>query len=231
LGSALHKYLSKQSEFVSGCYNLSSKGLANEFKYTYPNAELPEQITQANVIIFNLTPSVILDIETFKNFISNFKNKKLIFISSTSVYGQTGTVDESTIPTPQTKNGILLKSCEDYVQATVDKFCIIRPAGLYDNLRHPGNSLSGRSDVKGRKKSVNLISKKDLVKIIMNANNLEKNIIVNAVNTNHPEKEAYYNLYCKKNNLDLITFDKERCSMSKTVETKYNDFKVSSELP
>jgi nucleoside-diphosphate-sugar epimerase len=231
LGQALYKKLNSDNKKVVGSYNKVSKNLSNEFQYDFSDSELPEEILNVDNIIFNLTPTVIGSIDKFKDFCNKIHNKKLVFISSTSVYSQSGEINEKVKPEPKTKNGLLLKECEDYIKSQFKNYLIIRPGGLYDDNRHPAKSLSGKEGLKNGRQAVNLISKNDLVQIITKAIEVENNIIINAVNINHPDKNEYYNSYCKKNNLSAISYLEENDTSRRIIKTMYDDYMVDSDLP
>ena len=229
LGESLYDDLESKNINVSGSYFSNKKNKLNEFHFNYNSHEFPKQMSEANVIIFNLTPSTIKNTDTFKKFLNNLKSsQKLIFISSTSVYGQDGNVDEYTEPIPQSDNGKLLKHCEELVLDR-EKSVVIRPAGLYGNNRHPGKYLSGKSDIKGANSSINLIDIDSLKAIIIDAIKSEENRVINAVNIQHPQKKSFYTKYCEKNNLKKPEFSNIK-TRNKTVSTRIEKYKVSTPL-
>lgn len=230
LGKALYLILQDQGKLVSGSYCHNPKGLKNEFHYNVVQPNLPTQVLQSNLIILNLTPSSFLDFETFSNFIDKIKDKKIIFISSTSVYGMQGIVDEETIPLPESENGKFLLRCEQYIINNVKNYKIIRPAGLYGKNRHPAKFLSGRKELKGQNLPINLVSRKDLIKIIITVMEISDSLIINAVNKEHPAKKDFYESVCKKNNLPLPHFKNIDETQHKIITTKYSQFEISHSL-
>ncbi len=79
---------------VVGSYAHEPKGLEGEFRYDFNRDPFPEQLQNCDLIIFNLPPSKIESFDVFESFVKK-TSCRFIFVSSTSVYGQNGEVDES----------------------------------------------------------------------------------------------------------------------------------------
>jgi nucleoside-diphosphate-sugar epimerase len=164
-----------------------------------------EKILSSDVIILNIPP--------FDNQLAWLKSwpwkktAQVIFISSTSVYGNlTGTVDESTMPVPDTENAKILVAEENWI-SSFPVFTIIRFGGLIGANRHPGKILSGRQNVQGGNLPVNLIHLNDCVNFVELV--IDKKLsgeTFNLVNPEHPSRKAYYQGYCLKHNLALPEF-------------------------
>ena len=114
-----------------GTFHSKAKGLEGEIEYDFIKDTIPREIQDSDILIFNLTPSAIKSIENFQSFIQNIRTKRLIFISSTSVYGMQGEVDEDTPTFPESDSGKLLQSCELTLLSNKSNSCVIRPAGIY----------------------------------------------------------------------------------------------------
>lgn len=120
---------------------------------------------------------------------------KVIFVSSTSVYGDIdGEVTEKTIPQPTTESGKqLLASEEIFRNDPTLKSTIIRFGGLIGPERHPVTMLSGRQGLSNGNAPINLIHLNDCINIIQTTiNNNWWNAIFNGVYPYHPSKEKYY---------------------------------------
>lgn len=120
---------------------------------------------------------------------------KIIFISSTSVYGGIdGEVTEKTIPQPSTESGRqLLASEEIFKNDTGLQTTIIRFGGLIGPERHPVTMLSGRQGLSNGNAPINLIHLNDCINIIKTTiYNNWWNDIFNGVYPYHPSKEKYY---------------------------------------
>lgn len=166
-----------------------------------------DHIMDADVLVLNIPP--------FKNQLEWFRSWKwqnkthVIFISSTSVYGQEdGTLDESTLPLPTTENGELLLKEEEWIK-NFPHYTIIRFGGLLGKNRHPGKILSGRKNIAGGNAPVNLLHLDDAVGFTKEviAKKLTKKTF-NLVNPEHPTREAFYQSYARENNLELPQFEK-----------------------
>ena len=121
--------------------------------------------------------------------------KQLIFISSTSVYGDIdGEVTEETTPEPVTESGKQLKVSEDVFRKDNSlKATIIRFGGLIGPERHPVTMLSGRKNLSNGNAPINLIHLNDCIGIITEI--LKKNWwgeTLNGVYPYHPTKQEYY---------------------------------------
>ena len=168
--------------------------------------DLPSQdLLNADVIVLNIPPFN----EQLAWFQSWNWNKKthVIFVSSTSIYGEvTGTVDENTVPKPDTPNSKILAQEEAWLRS-FPLSTIIRFGGLIGKDRHPGKILSGRQNIGGANQPVNLIHLDDCVgftKLV-----IEKKMInetFNLVHPDHPKRQDYYQGYCLREKLPLPHF-------------------------
>ena len=135
--------------------------------------------------------------------------QKVIFISSTSVYGNTNRqVTEDDELNPDRESGKALKSVEEMLFAA-DSFekTIIRFAGLIDDDRNPVKFFAGRKNIPGGSIPVNLIHRKDCINIIrwvikQNA----WNEIFNACSDLHPSKREFYTAAADKLNQPAPAF-------------------------
>jgi len=230
LGKSLYQNLMSSGNIVSGSYCNSPKGLKNEYQYDFINSAPPKEILESNIIILNLPPSKMGTIDIFCRFIDNIHEKDIIFISSTSVYGKQGKVDENTHPIPETENGKFLLECEKYIINNVKNYKIIRPAGLYGEDRHPARYLSGKEGVKGQNLPINLVSRNDLIDLIIRTMKTQKPIIINAVNVNHPQKKYFYSLVCERLNIPNPYFDNINAPPNKIIKTKHTHFEINTPL-
>jgi len=137
--------------------------------------------------------------------LKNTAVKKVIFISSTSVYGDIdGKVDEDTTPKPSTESGKqLLQSENIFLNDENLKTTVIRFGGLIGLNRHPVTMLSGRENLKNGNAPINLIHLDDCIGIINKVITLESYTkIFNAVYPYHPSKKSYYTQKALKLNIE-----------------------------
>ena len=164
-----------------------------------------------SVLFFNTPPLLALTPQEFLEKIKPTSASKIIFISSTSVYGDTqGAVDENSPALPTAPNGVWLLEVENKLREYFkERLHIIRPAGLIGGERHPAKTLSGRTQVRGGLDVVNLIHREDLLNFIVHP---ELPALVNAVAPIHPTREEYYNSWCERLGLARIEFIPEKTS-------------------
>jgi len=229
LGLTLYKEFEKLGHNVNGSFCNSSKGVQGEVKYNFQRDALPKVFISGDLLIFNLTPSAISSIDLLKDFISKINYKKIVFISSTSVYGKQGKVDEDTIPIPETTSGEFLVKCEEVVSKH-DNCTIIRPGGIIYTDSHPVRVLLRKKTIINPVESINLVAINDLVDSILKLIKYNHKVI-NVVNSFHPKKREYYNEYCRKNELNLLEFLEVPSIKDKIITSKYSVLKILSKLP
>lgn len=166
---------------------------------------------------------------------NNYEKKiKVIFVSSTSVYGDhQGLCDEQTAPEPKTVNGKWLLEVENkLIKKFNDKLLIIRPGGLIGEDRHPIFSIhknySMNGDLSGGDNLINFIHRSDLIEIVIAAEKNNLSGVLNVVSPHHPKRSEYYNYWSKKLNMSLIKFKAEQTSAKKVesiiLPSFYNDW-------
>ncbi|WP_145539652.1 SDR family oxidoreductase [Yersinia kristensenii] len=120
---------------------------------------------------------------------------RIIFTSSTSVYGETrGRIKESSPLQPVTTAGKTLVELELWLHklpnTSVD---ILRLAGLVGTDRHPGRFLAGKTNVQGGSQGVNLVHQEDVISAIELLLNLPRGgHIYNLCAPIHPRKRDFY---------------------------------------
>lgn len=131
--------------------------------------------------------------------------ERIIFISSTSVYGNAhGELTEDSTPAPTTPGGQWLLQVEQELSRELsERLTVIRPGGLIGGERHPAKFLAGRGHIPGASTPVNLIHRDDLIEIILGHRGLP---LINAVSPFHPPKGAYYTAWALKLGLPAPQF-------------------------
>ena len=131
--------------------------------------------------------------------------KHLVFVSSTSVYGnREGEVTEETEVMPVSKSARQLVQSEELFFRNPDmKSTIVRFGGLIGPDRHPVKQLSGKSDLTNGDDAVNLIHLDDCIQMIVAIiENGWWDEIFNGVYPDHPSKAEYYDTEALKRGLE-----------------------------
>lgn len=149
--------------------------------------------------------------------------KKVIFISSTSVYGNVeGKVTEESIPDPITESGKQLLAAEQLLSRDKNlQTTIVRFGGLIGPNRHPVTMLSGRKELSNGSAPINLIHIDDCIRIIRAIfQNSWWNELINGVHPNHPAKQKYYTKEAKKRNLQAPDYKEDNAMKGKIIAPK-----------
>lgn len=162
-------------------------------------------------------------IENLIPFIEKSSIQKILFVSSTSVYGDNNdNITEETEPNPETESGKQLLLAEKVLQNNPNfETTILRFGGLIGEDRHPVKFLAGKENLENPDAPVNLIHQNDCIGVIEAIINQEKwNTVFNAVAPFHPTREEYYTLKAKEQNLVLPKFSSEKSNIKKTISGK-----------
>ena len=182
---------------------------------------LSDDAVTGNISEFLASEILIIDIppkktdgsfaEKIKRLLPHIENssvRKVLFVSSISVYGEaSGIVDESTIANPDSANGRELCTAEELLLENLSfETTVVRFGGLIGPDRHPVKYLSGRQN-DDPDAPVNLIHLDDCIGIIKTIIALDKwGEIYNAVAPFHPTRRQYYTKKAADMNLPLPTF-------------------------
>jgi nucleoside-diphosphate-sugar epimerase len=162
--------------------------------------------------------------------IKNTPLNRIIFISSTSVYGDIdGLVTEDSPTRPNTESGRQLLVAENVFLNDGDlNTTIIRFGGLIGPSRHPVTFLAGKTELTNGNDPVNLIHLYDCIGIIkMALNGNWENKVINGVYPLHPTKEAYYTSEAVKRGLLPPSYSKNSDKIgNKSIESKYLNVKI-----
>lgn len=184
----------------------------------------------SDVLVLNIPPGLRKNpgqnyVGSIQNLIPHIESsqiKKVLFISSTSVYADEESfpeITEESKPNPNTESGKQLLKVEELLQNNVYfKTTIVRFAGLFGNDRHPAKQLSGKTDLKNPEAPVNLIHLLDAVNILSKI--IGHDVFCetfNASTTPHPTKQSYYTSVCKNMDLPVPTYDLRLKSKGKII--------------
>lgn len=151
------------------------------------------------------------------------KTKKVIFISSTSVYGDINTtVTEETTPEPSTESGKQLLASENLFKNTPElRTTIIRFGGLIGSDRHPVTMLSGRKGLNNGNAAINLIHQEDCIGIIKAVmQNGWWDELFNGVYPYNPTKQEYYSSEAQKRGLTTPDYSNTNLHPGKKIESR-----------
>jgi len=184
-----------------------------------------------NILIVNVPPKLrgknkenyVQKIQLLYQEVKKSSVKKVIFVSSTSVYGAIeGDVTEVTTPQPSTESGKQLLASENIFLNDNDlETTIIRFGGLIGPNRHPITMLSERQNLSNGNAPINLIHLNDCIRIIKSViANSWWNEILNGVYPEHPTKRNYYSSEAKKRGLQVPDYKVYNSKKGKKVHSK-----------
>jgi len=191
---------------------------------------------ESEILIVNVPPkrgpenTYAVQIRNLQKVLSKTAVRKVIFISSTSVYlpSENLIVETSATESPETnalrQAEIIISDPENSWETT-----IIRMAGLFGPERAPGRFLAGKTDLPDPNFPVNLIHLQDCINIILAVIAQEKwNTIYNACADEHPSRKEFYTAGARKLKLPEPTFSEtdSPASQKKLISSE----KVKTEL-
>lgn len=249
LGFPLAKKLLKEGHSVKGSTTSSEKMtvLASEGIQPYQisvspegiSGEIQDLIAETDVLIINIPPGLRRNPEAdfpggIENLVKEVEKsgvKKLLFVSSTTVYEDTVEIPsykESDAPNGTSEAAKQLIAVEKMlIQNPLFETCILRFGGLLGEDRHPVKYLSGRKNIANPLAPVNLIHREDCISILTAILKKKKfGDVYNAVFPEHPTKKEYYNRASKGRNLPPPEFNLDGPSKGKVIDAT----KVEREL-
>jgi len=244
LGFPLAKKLIEKGNSVKGSTTSESKlsilenaGI-NPFLVTVESESVSENVTaflaESEILIIDIPPKLravtseskkvfVQKIENLIPFIEKSSVSKVLFVSSTSVYGNENEfITEETNPNPETESGKQLVLAEAILQKNQNfETTILRFGGLIGEDRHPAKFLAGKENLENPDAPINLIHQKDCIAIIEEIINQSKwNEVFNAVAPFHPTREEYYTQKAKEQNLALPKFSSEKSNIKKIISSE-----------
>ena len=152
--------------------------------------DIADFFKDTDILVINIPPGLrgkgpkenyVRKIELLTKEIELSTVSKVLFVSSTSVYGDhQGEVDEETQPVPTSESGKQLLKTEKLIRDNIHfESTIIRFAGLIGPDRHPVTMLSGRTNLSGGKAPINLIHLDDCLGIITSI--IQKNFVLQII--------------------------------------------------
>jgi nucleoside-diphosphate-sugar epimerase len=146
--------------------------------------------------------------------------KKVLFVSSTSVYAdENNVVTEETVAQPNTESGKQILQAEKVMQKNDNfKTTVLRFGGLIGAGRNPARFLAGKENLADPDGAVNLIQQEDCIGIILKI--IEDTIwgdVFNGAAPQHPTREEYYTEKAVQLGLALPKFNHNEPSTGKTI--------------
>lgn len=240
LGFPLAKCLVKKGFKVKGTTTSKDKlqelleyNIEAEFLRITPQGitgNVHEILSESDVLVLNIPPGIrknpahnhLAQIKNLIPYIEASQIKKVLFVSSTSVYADEETfpeITEGTVPNPQSESGKQLLMVEKLLKANSGfNTTVVRFAGLFGDDRHPAIHLSGKTQLKNATAPVNLIHLQDAIEIIERIIKLDIfGETFNASTSPHPTKEMYYTEVCKTLNLSVPRFNHDQKNKGKII--------------
>ena len=216
-------------------HKLSAEGITPYHLELYESGvqgDIQSFLSGSEILLIDIPPGLRKNPEInftkkITNIISNIEYsgiKKLIFISSTSVYEDQEGFPEYTEDSKAngiSKAGKQLINCENALQNNPNfETTIVRFGGLISNDRHPVTMLSGRTDLKNGEAPVNLIQREDCIALISKIiKNDEFGMVFNAAYPEHPKKAEYYIKEAESRNIKAPEYNQNQVSKGKIISS------------
>ncbi len=139
------------------------------------------------------------------------QTKRILFVSSTSVYGNVNrVVTEADEPNPETASGEALVAAEELLlQETAFETTIVRFGGLAGADRKAGRFLAGKKEVKNGDAPVNMIHQVDCIGVLTQIITQEKwGYLFNACADEHPTRKEFYTAQAQLQGFEAPQFSK-----------------------
>ncbi|TRX58367.1 SDR family oxidoreductase [Fulvivirga sp. M361] len=160
---------------------------------------IPPGFLTCDILVITVPPSSGNYENRIKRLIGQIKTsnvRKVVFISTTSVYPNSGkiAVESDAAYITSSHSGVTMLAIEDMFRHEGSfGTTILRFAGLYGPERHPGRFLAAKRELSGAENPVNLIHQEDCVNIILRI--IEDECwgeTFNACADEHPIRKVFY---------------------------------------
>ena len=197
---------------------------------THHNSEPLKRLFSARQMVVTIPPPPIDEAASYVSNLTELVARwtpagpaHLIFISSTSVYGDAnGPTDENSMPDPTTSSARLMYAAElalaKACHAKQFRLSVVRSAGQIGFGRHPGRFLAGKANVANPDVAVNIIHQSDLAECVaqlimqthrpaVDSTLANTNVeIYNAAANTHPTRRDFYEAASRTLNLAAPSF-------------------------
>lgn len=163
--------------------------------------DLSELMEEADVMVILLPPSkvslseYIVAIEQLVDSAISYQIPRVIFTSSTSVYGDVdGVIDEDAPLLGETASAQALIAVEQWLHDLPNiQVDVLRLAGLVGEKRHAGRFLAGKQQVKGANQPVNMVHQDDVIAaILLLIQQSNGGHTYNLCAPDHPTRQQFY---------------------------------------
>lgn len=194
-----------------------------------------EDFFEADILIITIPPKrdiekYIMQMEMIAESIQSSVVQKIIYTSSTGVYGNSkGITTEETPLSPEKVSSKAVVQAEQILKNTKKDLTICRLVGLYGGKRQAGRFLAGRKDLPSGNAPVNLVHQEDCIHVITQIIEQDKwNEVFNVCSDNHPPRKIFYPLQAQRLDLKepVFALDDKPSSAYKTISNE----KVKSSL-
>ena len=213
---------------------LKSKGIFPSLISLNPEAidgDIKSFLSESDILIIDIPPklrgenseSFTDKIKTLLPHIETSSIKKVLFVSSTSVYADDNlVVTEETLPAPETESGRQIVICEKLLQSNSHfKTTILRFGGLVSDDRQPVKFLAGKENLENPDGPVNIIHREDCIGIIHAIIKHDAwGEIFNGVTPYYPTREDHYTKLAIAMGLPAPKFSRAKPSQGKTVSSQ-----------
>lgn len=196
-----------------------------------PNAiagDITSFLKGSEILIIDIPPKLrsnnsedfVGKMQTLIPFIEQSEVQNVLFVSSTSVYGEENDVVTETTPLdPDSEGGRQLVIVEELLQKNTHfQTTILRFGGLVGSDRNPIRMLSGKENLPNGNAPINFIHQTDCIGIIQKIIGLNCwNETFNAVSPCHPTRTEYYTKKALEWQLVAPTFDPTSLNTGKTI--------------
>lgn len=243
LGLPLATELVKMGHLVKGSTTSESKIESLKNKQIIPfiiatsekgvDGDINEFLKDSEILIINIPPGLrknpdanfVKQMDLLCKEIEGSKIKKVLYVSSTSVYEEDFDIpiftENSQTNGKSSSAKQLIATEKIFKNSTNFETTILRFGGLIGADRDPAKYLAGKKNLKDPDGPVNLIHQEDcigVIKAILNGNH--GNDEFNSVAPQHPSRETYYTTVCEVKNLPLPKFDHQIPSKGKIISNE-----------
>jgi nucleoside-diphosphate-sugar epimerase len=236
LGIPLAKAFIKQGHFVRGSVTSEEKKQALSAHGIEPHViHLGEDFSKVD--FFNCSALIIAvpprrrsqEAGTYKaqvkktvEFIAQLAHvKQVLYTSSTSVYRDEDKVweEQDLVKQAESANEELFEVEELFLSLQNKKVCVLRLGGLTGGNRMLAKHFSGKENISGGSRPVNLVHVEDVVSAIQFVLTFEKEGVYNLCSSEHPSKKVFYTRLCEQFDMALPAFQPEEGIKGKVIDS------------